>query len=233
MSEPKKSVAFRSVKVAFLHSFAKRKSTIVCRVLPKRDRGWPDYASVWRWHFYAGVFCIPFVIVLSITGTIYLPLFGLSLVIVLVLDWFVFSRIRPLAFWLGRGTTVSAATGALAMTILLAGCSGAPDPVTGGTKGTLTSGGVPLSQMQINAFNTTGEMIGRGYLASDGSFELINQDQSGPLVLPNGTYRFTIESLGAEVLTPKQYTDPATTPLSVDHQTGKLIQLSMPRMKGI
>ncbi len=35
-------------------------------------RKWPDYGSVWRWHFYAGVFCIPFVIVLSITGTIYL-----------------------------------------------------------------------------------------------------------------------------------------------------------------
>lgn len=27
---------------------------------------------LWRWHFYAGLFCIPFVIVLSITGAIYL-----------------------------------------------------------------------------------------------------------------------------------------------------------------
>ncbi len=35
-------------------------------------RAWPDYAAVWRWHFYAGIFCIPFVIVLSVTGTIYL-----------------------------------------------------------------------------------------------------------------------------------------------------------------
>lgn len=33
---------------------------------------WPDYRAVWRWHFYAGIFCIPFVIVLSITGAIYL-----------------------------------------------------------------------------------------------------------------------------------------------------------------
>ncbi|TWU46279.1 PepSY-associated TM helix [Rubripirellula tenax] len=39
---------------------------------PSGRRQWPDYASVWRWHFYAGVFCIPFVIVLSISGTIYL-----------------------------------------------------------------------------------------------------------------------------------------------------------------
>jgi len=25
---------------------------------------WPDYRAVWRWHFYAGLFCIPFVVVL-------------------------------------------------------------------------------------------------------------------------------------------------------------------------
>lgn len=35
-------------------------------------RRWPDYRSVWRWHFYAGLFCIPFVLWLSVTGTIYL-----------------------------------------------------------------------------------------------------------------------------------------------------------------
>ena len=33
---------------------------------------WPDYRAVWRWHFYAGIFCIPFVIVLAISGAIYL-----------------------------------------------------------------------------------------------------------------------------------------------------------------
>jgi uncharacterized iron-regulated membrane protein len=31
-----------------------------------------SYNSVWRWHFYAGLFCIPFAIWLSITGSIYL-----------------------------------------------------------------------------------------------------------------------------------------------------------------
>lgn len=30
------------------------------------------YRTLWRWHFYAGVFSIPFVIILSITGAIYL-----------------------------------------------------------------------------------------------------------------------------------------------------------------
>jgi uncharacterized iron-regulated membrane protein len=32
--------------------------------------GW--YRAVWRWHFYAGLFCIPFVIWLALTGMIYL-----------------------------------------------------------------------------------------------------------------------------------------------------------------
>lgn len=33
---------------------------------------WPDYRAVWRWHFYAGLICIPFVVVLSLTGCVYL-----------------------------------------------------------------------------------------------------------------------------------------------------------------
>lgn len=35
-------------------------------------RRWPDYRTVWRWHFYAGVLCIPFVLWLAGTGSIYL-----------------------------------------------------------------------------------------------------------------------------------------------------------------
>lgn len=33
---------------------------------------WPDYRAVWRWHFYASLFCMPFVILLSISGALYL-----------------------------------------------------------------------------------------------------------------------------------------------------------------
>jgi uncharacterized iron-regulated membrane protein len=33
---------------------------------------WPHYTSVWRWHFYAGLLCIPFVCWLAVTGSIYL-----------------------------------------------------------------------------------------------------------------------------------------------------------------
>jgi uncharacterized iron-regulated membrane protein len=31
-----------------------------------------DHRTVWRWHFYAGLFCIPFVLWLSVTGTVFL-----------------------------------------------------------------------------------------------------------------------------------------------------------------
>src|SRR5271170_784098 len=34
--------------------------------------GFLDYRMIWRWHFYAGLFAIPFIIFLSITGSIYL-----------------------------------------------------------------------------------------------------------------------------------------------------------------
>ena len=30
------------------------------------------YPTIWRWHFYAGLFVLPFILVLSITGSIYL-----------------------------------------------------------------------------------------------------------------------------------------------------------------
>ncbi len=33
---------------------------------------WPNYRTIWRWHFYAGLFCIPFVMWLALTGSIYL-----------------------------------------------------------------------------------------------------------------------------------------------------------------
>ena len=36
------------------------------------EQAWPDYRAVWRWHFYAGLFCIPFVLVLATSGALYL-----------------------------------------------------------------------------------------------------------------------------------------------------------------
>ncbi|HLJ11772.1 MAG TPA: PepSY domain-containing protein [Planctomycetaceae bacterium] len=41
-------------------------------VAPTAGKSWPDYRAVWRWHFYAGLFCIPFVVILSMSGAVYL-----------------------------------------------------------------------------------------------------------------------------------------------------------------
>ncbi|WP_348269645.1 PepSY domain-containing protein [Edaphobacter paludis] len=35
-------------------------------------QSWFNYRTIWRWHFYAGLLCIPFIIWLSVTGSIYL-----------------------------------------------------------------------------------------------------------------------------------------------------------------
>ena len=41
------------------------------RQLPSRQDGLL-YRTIWRWHFYAGLFVIPFILVLSLTGALYL-----------------------------------------------------------------------------------------------------------------------------------------------------------------
>jgi uncharacterized iron-regulated membrane protein len=40
--------------------------------MPANSRFLPDVRTLWRWHFYAGIFCVPFVLWLSATGIIYL-----------------------------------------------------------------------------------------------------------------------------------------------------------------
>jgi uncharacterized iron-regulated membrane protein len=39
---------------------------------PPAAQSWLNYRTIWRWHFYAGIFCIPLIIWLSTTGAIYL-----------------------------------------------------------------------------------------------------------------------------------------------------------------
>lgn len=38
----------------------------------RRTTSWIDYATVWRWHFYAGLLAAPFVMVLAVSGSLYL-----------------------------------------------------------------------------------------------------------------------------------------------------------------
>jgi len=41
-------------------------------IVPPNVSAGLDHRTVWRWHFYAGLFCIPFVLWLSVTGTVFL-----------------------------------------------------------------------------------------------------------------------------------------------------------------
>ncbi|SDR35534.1 Uncharacterized iron-regulated membrane protein [Paraburkholderia fungorum] len=46
-------------------------TTAAQRVSPATGTTHPGYRTLWRWHFYAGLFVMPFLIVLAITGTLY------------------------------------------------------------------------------------------------------------------------------------------------------------------
>src|ERR1700742_5395067 len=46
-------------------------TTAAQRVSPTTGTAHPGYRTLWRWHFYAGLFVMPFLLVLAITGTLY------------------------------------------------------------------------------------------------------------------------------------------------------------------
>lgn len=138
--------------------------------------------------------------------------------------------------WTSRYTKITAVAIAVLLPLVETGCSRAAKPIVGGTSGSLHSGGQPLGQMQVNVFRKGAArftLIGVGYVASDGSFELVTADSSGPLTLEPGTYHCTIESLGAEVEIPPSYTDPAATPLVQFAAPGETLQLRLPLLRGM
>jgi hypothetical protein len=105
---------------------------------------------------------------------------------------------------------------AAVLVAFLPGCD--PRPVQGGTEGQLLAAGAPLSDIQLTVFQRDGSgfsPLGFGVTTTDGSFKLFLNLARGPLVLPAGDYRFTLESAGAPVEIPQQYAAPETTPLAV------------------
>ncbi|RKT22388.1 putative iron-regulated membrane protein [Paraburkholderia sp. RAU2J] len=46
-------------------------TTAAQRISPATGATNPGYRTLWRWHFYAGLFVMPFLVVLAITGTLY------------------------------------------------------------------------------------------------------------------------------------------------------------------
>lgn len=158
-------------------------------------------------------------IVLVAALGIYLPLFGISLIIVLLLERTVLRRIPAVRNWLGLSAPGKSGAGSLAalvlVTLLLPGCGG-PKPVSGGTPGMLRSQGYPLAEMKVTLYQAEGSgfrLIGFASTGMDGSFQLVTKEARGPLKLPPGNYRYTLESNGSPARIPRAVLKPETTPL--------------------
>lgn len=102
--------------------------------------------------------------------------------------------------------------------VMFMGCGGARH-VAGGTPGTLHSGSLPLGDIQVTVHlvrDNTSEVIGMGITRADGRFELIQPGARGPMHLPPGEYRVTVESVGSVPLRfPKDYGTVEKSPLRV------------------
>ncbi|EAQ81959.1 hypothetical protein [Blastopirellula marina] len=115
---------------------------------------------------------------------------------------------------------------------LSVGCG--PQPVTGGTSGTLVTSGNPLGEMQVHVYRSDAAddtPLGFGVTAADGSFELVQPAAAGPLQLEPGKYLFTVESVGSPVILPKKYASRKTTPLEVDWLPDQPLELDIPGLK--
>ncbi len=109
------------------------------------------------------------------------------------------------------------------------GCTGRSEPIRGGTSGILTSDGIPMSQMELTVYQDepfTGQPLGYGNVQSDGHFELIDSSRRSALILDSGSYRFTIESQGAEIEVPVEYRDANRTSIRLSIQDDSRIEVS-------
>lgn len=109
----------------------------------------------------------------------------------------------------------------------VAGC--ADDSIRGGTPGRLTTGDHPVPDVQVTV-TRQGPGVRAGYAVTDsnGRFELIAADSSGPLVLPPGPYVITLENVGAPTELPREYSDAAASPLRVDWADQQQLDLQVP-----
>ena len=109
-----------------------------------------------------------------------------------------------------------------------------PD-TTGGTTGKIHNGREPLVGIQVTVHQVDGdsaEPIGVAASRLDGSFELATMDGTGACQLPAGEYRCTLESAGAPIAIPAEFTKPETTPLKIALSSDdEAIDLKIPQLK--
>jgi hypothetical protein len=75
-----------------------------------------------------------------------------------------------------------------------------------------------LAEVQVTLHRQEGsswQYVGFADTTTDGTFELVTRGAAGPLVLPPGEYRATLESVGAPIQIPPVYTQPDSSPLAI------------------
>lgn len=106
--------------------------------------------------------------------------------------------------------------------------------VPGGTEGKLLSDGNPLGDFKITAYQKESDAfkaIGSSRTKNDGGFKLIKDNSEDNLWLPEGEYVFTVESIGSDVVIPKEYSKPETTLLKVNWNEDEELLLDIPNLK--
>ena len=99
---------------------------------------------------------------------------------------------------------------------LLAGCG--TGGVSGGTPGVLKIEGQPVPEIQLKVYSGPVDSLEfRGFAVTqpDGHFGWLLPEARGPLWLPSGEYRVTVESIGPPIKLPSTYRDAKLTPLVV------------------
>jgi hypothetical protein len=114
---------------------------------------------------------------------------------------------------------------ALVLLVMASGCG--DGSVTGGTTGILRIGGEVGTDVQTTVYTSDGAPLGFGVTRADGSFKLVTNGATGPLWLEPGDYRFTVESVGAEVEIPAEFSRVETTPLKVTVTDDKPLTLDV------
>ena len=161
-----------------------------------------------------------FVVLLGVA----LPLFGLSLIIVLMAERLILSRFSGLKHWLGLSAAI--------LLFSLSGCGS--NKLEQGTEAAITVAGEPVVDIRVNVFSVKdGQPAELGFAVSqaDGKLKFVKPKASGPLELGPGDYRFTVETVGAPLVIPKEYGDPAMTPLQITLSSSDGIILTLPDPK--
>jgi len=92
-----------------------------------------------------------------------------------------------------------------------------------------------LSEIQVTVHQRQGtdfQPIGFGVPSARGEFRLVANGASGPLVLEPGEYRCTLESIGAPLQIPGEYTKADTSPLKISWSASdRTLDINLPPLQ--